>query len=91
MVNFQTFKLYTEILTLESVKMQSQKPSFDICRVGLEIVECGAPGLSEGEEKQKVGVLRQKFFEVDRAFIYFVWDYFTGTITLIGRVTTPVF
>ena len=63
----------------------------NICRVGLEIVECGAPGLSEGEEKQKVGVLRQKFFEVDRAFIYFVWDYFTGTITLIGRVTTPVF
>jgi serine protease inhibitor len=33
---------------------------------------------------------RQKFFEVDHPFIYLIWDYFTGSILMIGRVVRPI-
>ena len=56
----------------------------------MEVNEGGIPGMSKSEEKRNVGVLKQKYFEVDRAFIYFIWDYFTGSIILIGRVTRPI-
>ena len=46
--------------------------------------------MRQSQENKKVGVLKQKYFEVDRAFIYFIWDYFTGSIILIGRVTKPI-
>ena len=28
--------------------------------------------------------------QIDRAFLYFVWDYFTGSILFMGRVTRPL-
>lgn len=56
----------------------------------IETKEWGQHGFSDTEEKRRVGVLKQKYFEVDRAFIYFIWDYFSGTIILIGRVTKPI-
>ena len=28
--------------------------------------------------------------QVGRAFLYFVWDYFTGSILFMGRVTRPL-
>lgn len=59
-------------------------------RVKIETKEWGQHGFSDTEEKRRVGVLKQKYFEVDRAFIYFIWDYFSGTIILIGRVTKPI-
>ena len=56
----------------------------------MEIKEFGSPGGSSDTTKpRRVGLLKQKYFEVDRAFLYFVWDYFTGTIIMIGRVTRP--
>ena len=55
----------------------------------MEVKEAGRPGSSEANKPRRVGVLKQKYFEVDRAFIYFVWDYYTGTLIIIGRVTRP--
>ena len=63
---------------------------FSCLRVQIEVQEGGTPGISESQKNKKVGVLKQKYFEVDRAFIYFIWDYFTGSIILIGRVTKPI-
>ena len=60
-----------------------------VCRVQMEVKEAGRPGSSESSKPRRVGVLKQKYFEVDRAFIYFVWDYYTGTVILIGRVARP--
>ena len=60
-----------------------------VCRVHLEVKEGARPGSSEASKPRRVGVLKQKYFEADRAFIYFVWDYYTGTTSLIGRVTRP--
>ena len=51
--------------------------------------EAARPGSSEVSKPRRVGVLKQKYFEADRAFIYFVWDYYTGTVSLIGRLTRP--
>ena len=64
--------------------------NISIFRVKIETKEWGQHGFSDTEEKRRVGVLKQKYFEVDRAFIYFIWDYFSGTIILIGRVTKPI-
>jgi len=64
--------------------------SFFKHRAKIETKEWGRHGISETNEKKKIGVLKQKFFEVDRAFLYFVWDYFTGSIMFIGRVTRPI-
>ena len=55
----------------------------------MEVKEAGRPGSSEANKPRRVGVLKQKYFEVDRAFIYFVWDYYTGSLIIIGRVTRP--
>ena len=55
----------------------------------MEVKEFGSPGSSEAAKPRRVGLLKQKYFEVDRAFIYFVWDYYTGTVSLIGRLTRP--
>ena len=33
---------------------------------------------------------QHQYDQVDRAFLYFVWDYFTGTILFMGRVTRPL-
>ena len=55
----------------------------------MEVSEGERAGWSEGSQPRRVGVLKQKYFELDRAFIYFVWDYYTGTIVLIGRVSRP--
>ena len=51
--------------------------------------EAARPGSSEASKPRRVGVLKQKYFEADRAFIYFVWDYYTGTVSMIGRLNTP--
>ena len=56
-------------------------------RAEIEIEEWGVHGKGE---TSKVGILRQRFFEVDHPFLYFIWDYFTGTILLIGRVERPL-
>ena len=64
--------------------------AFLVLRVQIDVQEGGSPGISKSQENKKVGVLKQKYFEVDRAFIYFIWDYFTGSIILIGRVTKPI-
>ena len=57
----------------------------------MEVREAARPGSREASSKpRRVGVLKQKYFEVDRAFIYFVWDYYTGTLILIGRVSRPL-
>lgn len=64
--------------------------SFFKHRAKIETKEWGRHGISEENEKKKIGVLKQKYFEVDRAFLYFVWDYFTGSIMFIGRVTRPI-
>ena len=56
----------------------------------MEVREAARPGSREASKPRRVGVLKQKYFEVDRAFIYFVWDYYTGTLILIGRVSRPL-
>ena len=58
-----------------------------IFRAEIGIEEWGVHGKGE---TSKVGILRQKFFEVDHPFLYFIWDYYTGTILLIGRVERPI-
>ena len=75
-------RLLAILLTLVSI--------YNCSRVQIEVQEGGTPGMSKSQENKKVGVLKQKYFEVDRAFIYFIWDYFTGSIILIGRVTEPI-
>eukprot|EP00092_Neocalanus_flemingeri_P092060 GFUD01116810.1.p1 GENE.GFUD01116810.1~~GFUD01116810.1.p1 ORF type:complete len:113 (-),score=17.71 GFUD01116810.1:40-342(-) len=64
--------------------------SFFKHRAKIETKEWGGHGISDTNKKKKIGVLKQKYFEVDRAFLYFVWDYFTGSIMFIGRVTRPM-
>lgn len=59
-------------------------------RAHIEAKEWGRHGINASNQKQKVGILKQKYFEVDRAFLYFVWDYFTGSILFMGRVTRPL-
>ena len=53
----------------------------------MEVTEQG--GEAGARETSSVGILRQKYFEVDHPFLYFVWDYFTGTLLLMGRVEQP--
>ena len=59
-------------------------------RAKIEVKECGRHGSSSSGTKEKVGILKQKFFEVDRAFLYFVWDYYTGSVLFVGRVARPI-
>ena len=61
-----------------------------MCRARIEVKEWGRHGSSSFNKKEKIGILKQKFFEVDRAFLYFVWDYYTGTILFMGRVSRPI-
>ncbi len=37
----------------------------------------------------RLGAFGEKYFEVDHPFIFFLWDYHSGILLFIGRITTP--
>ena len=56
----------------------------------LEIREEGAKGYAitatEIERTHDVGA---KYFEVNRPFLFLIWDYHSGALLFIGRVANP--
>jgi len=37
----------------------------------------------------RIGAFGEKYFEVDHPFVFFLWDYHSGILLFLGRVTTP--
>ena len=37
----------------------------------------------------RLGTFGEKYFEVDHPFVFFLWDYHSGILLFLGRVTTP--
>lgn len=58
-------------------------------RVQLEVSEKG----TEGAAATSAGIERfgeiGEFFEVNRPFVFLIWDYKKGALLFIGRVTYP--
>jgi len=56
----------------------------------LEVREKGARGSSATYASvERVGTLGQRYFEVDHPFVFLIWDYYSGMLLLMGRVTQP--
>jgi serpin B len=58
-------------------------------RVTMEITEKGAQAAAATaagiERFGEVG----EFFEINRPFLFFIWDYHSGALLFIGRVANP--
>lgn len=60
-----------------------------VCRVSLEITEKGAhAAAATATGIERFGEIGE-FFEINRPFVFFIWDYVSGALLFIGRVADP--
>lgn len=57
-------------------------------RTFLEVQEDGM-GEATTSGLNRLGAFGEKYFEVDHPFIFFLWDYHSGILLFIGRITAP--
>lgn len=56
----------------------------------LEVREKGAQAAAATATGiERLGTFGDKFFEVNRPFVFFIWDYHSGALLFIGRVADP--
>lgn len=61
-----------------------------LSRSVLEVTEQGAKGSAATFASiERGGTFGEKHFEVDHAFLFLVWDYYSGMLLLMGRVVRP--
>ncbi|KAI9559716.1 hypothetical protein GHT06_013721 [Daphnia sinensis] len=78
----------SEAADLSGISSEKLRLNHVIHKTFLEVQEDGmAEATTSG--LNRLGAFGEKYFEVDHPFIFFLWDYHSGILLFIGRITAP--